>query len=213
MARRISVFAAIHKESTMKPFLVALSSVLALLIAHPGVAQTTVRVRGIISEAKADALRVESRDGRDITLHLAPGTQVSIAKAIGLADIPPGAYLGVTSVRGPDGRLVAKEVHTLPPQAPSGHMPWDLLPGSSMTNANLASTTRASGGNEITLTYKGGERKILVTPETAVVTFVPGSRADLRAGESIFAIAQVDGQGRFATQRVSVSKDGVKPPQ
>ena len=41
----------------------------------------------------------------------------------------------------------------------------------------------------------------------------PGSRADLKPGETIFTIARVADDGKFATQRVSVSKDGVKPPQ
>ena len=176
-------------------------------------AQASVRVRGTIREASADSLEVRSRDGRDITVHLAPGTQVAVAKPLKLADIKPGTYLGVTSVKGPDGRLVAKEVHTLPPQAPAGHMPWDLVPGSSMTNANLASTTRASGGNEITLAYEGGSQTILVSPQTPVVTFAPGSLADLKPGATIFTIARVEGDGTFSTQRVSVSKDGVKPPQ
>lgn len=197
----------------MKNLSVALLGALALVTSSVALAQANVRVRGTIAEASAEALKVKSRDGRDITVHLAPGAQVSVAKPIQLADIKPGTYLGVTSVKGADGRLVAKEVHTIPPQAPAGHMPWDLLPGSSMTNANLTSTTQASGGNEITLTYKGGAQKILVTPETAVVTFAPGTLADLKPGETIFTIARVEGDGRFMTQRVSVSKDGVKPPQ
>jgi len=190
-----------------------LALVVLALVSSVALAQATVRLRGTISEASGDLLKVKSRDGRDITVHLAPDTQVAVAKAIQLADLPKGAYLGVTSVKGPDGRLVAKEVHTLPPQAPAGHMPWDLVPGSSMTNANLTSTTQANGGNEITLTYKGGSQKILVTPQTAVVTFAPGGRADLKPGETLFTIARVEGDGTFMTQRVSVSKDGVKPPQ
>ena len=176
-------------------------------------AQANVRVRGTITALEGDVLSVKSRDGRDMKVHLAPDSQVAVAKAIKLSDIKPGTYLGVTSVKGPDGQLVAKEVHTIPPQAPAGHMPWDLLPGASMTNANLTSTAQASGGNEITLAYKDGSQKILVTPETAVVTFEPGSRSDLKPGETIFTIARVEGDGKFATQRVSVSKDGVKPPQ
>jgi hypothetical protein len=176
-------------------------------------AQANVRVRGTITALEGDVLSVKSRDGRDVKVQLAPDLQVSTAKAIKLSDIKPGTYLGVTSVAGPDGRLVAKEVHTIPPQAPAGHMPWDLLPNSNMTNANLTSTAQASGGDEITLTYKDGAQKILVTPETAVVTFAPGSRADLKPGETIFTIARVADDGKFATQRVSVSKDGVKPPQ
>lgn len=190
-----------------------LAALLLAFVSTVALAQTNVRVRGTITALKGDVLMVKTREGRDIQLNLAPDASISTAKAIKLQDIKAGTYIGVTSVKGADGRLVAKEVHTIPPQAPSGHMPWDLLPNSSMTNANLAATTQASGGNEITLKYKDGEQKILVTAETAVVTFEPGSRADLKPGETIFSSARVGDDGKFMAQRVSVSKNGVKPPQ
>jgi len=176
-------------------------------------AQTNVRVRGTITELKGDVLMVKSRDGRDIQVQLAPDTQVVVPKETTLAGFKPGSYVGVTSLKGPDGRLVARTVHALGPQVPSGHMAWDSIPGSMMTNANLTGTAQVSGGNELILKYKDGEQKILVTPETKYITFVPGSRADLKPGETIFSGARTAGDGRFMTQRVAVGKDGVKPPQ
>jgi hypothetical protein len=176
-------------------------------------AQTNVRVRGTITALNGDVLSVKSRDGRAIELNLAPDTQVVTAKATSLAEFKPGSYVGVTSVKGPDGRLVAKRVHALGPQVPSGHMAWDSMPDSLMTNANLTQTAQVSGGNELTLKYKDGEQKILVTPATEYFTFVPGSRADLKPGETIFSGARVGADGKYTTQRVAVSKDGVKPPQ
>jgi len=176
-------------------------------------AQTNVRVRGTITALEGDVLKVKSRDGRDIQLHLLPDTQVVTAKKTTLAEMGPNAYVGVTSVKGPDGRMVAKEVHAIGPQVPQMHGPWDSTPNSMMTNANIAATAQTSGGNELTLKYKDGEQKILVTPETEVVSFVPGSRTDLRPGETIFSGARVESDGKFVAPRVAVSKDGVKPPQ
>jgi hypothetical protein len=176
-------------------------------------AQAPQRVRGTITALQGDVLSVKSRDGRDIQLHLAPDTQVVTAKAATLADFKPGSYVGVTSVKGPGGRLVARRVHALGPQVPSGHMPWDSIPDSLMTNANVTGTAQVGGGNELTLKYKDGEQKILVTPQTEYFTFVPGSRADLRPGETIFTGARAGSDGKLTTQRVAVSKDGVKPPQ
>jgi hypothetical protein len=176
-------------------------------------AQTTVRVRGTVTELKGDVLTVKSRDGRDIQLNLAPNAQVVTTKATTLAEFKPGSYVGVTSVKGPDGRLVAKRVHALGPQVPSGHMAWDSMPDSLMTNANVTGTAQVSGGSELTLKYKDGEQKILVTPQTEYFTFVPGSRADLKPGETIFSGARAGDDGKLATQRVAVSKDGAKPPQ
>jgi hypothetical protein len=190
-----------------------LAVLLLALAATTVFAQTNVRVRGTITELNGDVLMVKSRDGRDIQLNLAPDTQVTTTKATTLAEFKPGSYVGVTSLKGPDGRLVARRVHALGPQVPSGHMGWDSIPDSLMTNANLTDIAQVSGGNELTLKYKDGEQKILVTPQTEYFTFVPGSRADLKPGETIFSGARVGDDGKFSTQRVAVSKDGVKPPQ
>ncbi|MGH8690452.1 MAG: hypothetical protein ACREUS_05425 [Burkholderiales bacterium] len=59
--------------------------------------------------------------------------------------------------------------------------------------------------------YKDGSQTILVPPGTPVVTFVPGSRADLKPGEYIWTSARQEG-GKLVSQRLNVSKDGVKPP-
>ena len=174
------------------------------------IAQAPMRVRGQITGLDGEVLSVRSRDGKDLKIHLAADLGVSTAKSVSLGELK-GKYVGVTAVS-KDGRLVAVEVHALPPQAKPGHMPWDLQPGSTMTNAHLEGIAQASGGNEITMNYQGGSQKILVPPGTPVVAFVPGSRADLKPGEWIFTLAGQQGD-KLATQRVSVSKDGVRPPQ
>jgi hypothetical protein len=61
------------------------------------------------------------------------------------------------------------------------------------------------------MNYQGGSQKILVPPGTPIVTFVPGSRADLKPGEWIFTVAGQQGD-KLTAQRISVSKNGVKPP-
>lgn len=176
-------------------------------------AQTNVRVRGTISALNGDVLSVKSREGRDIQLHLAPDVQIVTPKEVTLADFRPGSYVGVTSVKGPDGRLVAKTVHAIPPQVQSGHTPTDSQPNAMMTNANITSVTQLGSANELTLKYKDGEQKILVTPDTKYITFTPGTRADLKPGERIFSGARVEGDGRFVAPRVVVSKNRVNPPQ
>ena len=186
---------------------------LALMLSSAAVlAQSNMRVRGTISSLDGDVLSVKSREGKDLKLHLTPDAQVAVAKKLSLSDIKPGTYVGVTSVP-QGGKQVAKEVHLIPPAAPSGHMDWDLVPGSKMTNANLQAAVAAAGGNEITLKYKDGEQKILVTPQTEYYTFENGSRADLKPGETIFAGARMDNDGKLVAPRVAVSKNGVKPPQ
>ena len=183
-----------------------------VLFSSLAVAQAPTRVRGTITSLDGDVLSVKSRDGKEIKVQLTPDAQVSTTKRATMADFKPGSYVGVTSVKGPDGRLVARRVHALGPQVPQMHAAWDSMPDSMMTNANLERSAQVSGGNELTLKYKDGEQKILVTPQTEFFTFAPGSRADLKPGETIFTGARNEG-GKLITQRISVSKDGVNPPQ
>lgn len=173
-------------------------------------AQAPTRVRGTITSLEGDVLSVKSRDGSDVKVHLTSDVGVATAKTTTLAELK-GKPVGVTAMS-KDGKMVAVEVHALPPTVPQGHTPWDLQPGSTMTNATLEGVANVSGGNEITMTYKDGTQKIVVPPGTPIVMFVPGSRADLKPGEFIFTTARNEG-GKLVTQRVSVSKDGVKPPQ
>jgi hypothetical protein len=173
--------------------------------------QTTSRVRGTITGLNGDALSVKTREGKDVQLQLAPDAAVFVAKATTLAEIKPGTYLGSTTMKRADGTLIAKEVHTLSPQVPQGHIPWDLEPGSMMTNANLTGVAKATGGQEITLQYKDGSQKILVPPGTPIVTFLPGDKSALKPGETIFTSARVEADGKMSVQRIQVSKDGVRP--
>jgi hypothetical protein len=181
-----------------------------VLISSLAIAQTPTRVRGTITALDGDVLSVKSRDGKDLKVHLASNVGVTTAKRTTLEELK-GKYVGVTAVE-KGGRLVALEVHAIPPQAKPGHFPWDLAPNSTMTNANLDGVAQASGGNEITLNYQGGSQKILVPPGTPIVAFDPGSRADLKPGESIWTNARTEADGKIVSERLNVSKGGVKPP-
>ena len=173
-------------------------------------AQSNMRVRGTITSLDGNVLSVKSRDGKELKLNLTPDAQVSVAKKLQLSDIKPGTYVGVTSVQ-QGGRQVAKEVHLIAPTVPAGHIDWDLVPGSKMTNANLQAAVKSAGGNEITLKYKDGEQKILVPNGTPIVGFDNGERSALKKGETIWTNARVEGDGKLVANRIQVSKDGVKP--
>ena len=190
-------------------FLFAVST---LLLASLSAQAQNMRVRGTVTSLDGDVLSVKTREGKDVKIQLAPDAQVVTTKKVSAGEFKPGSYVGVTSVKGPDGRLLAKRVHALGPQVPQMHGAWDGIPNSMMTNSNITSITKAGKGNELTLTNKDGEQKILVDAETEYYNFVPGTRADLKKGETIFTGARVDGD-KLLAQRVTVSKDGVKPPQ
>ncbi|HSQ03009.1 MAG TPA: DUF5666 domain-containing protein [Burkholderiales bacterium] len=176
-------------------------------------AQNNVRVRGTITAFENNVLSVKSRDGKDLKVRLSDNAAVVTAKAITLADLKAGDYVGVTGVRAPDGARVAREVHTIARTVPEGHGPWDLEPGSTMTNANIDAIVQQSGDRELTLKYKDGTQKIRVPEKTPIVTQVPADRSALKTGEYIFTIAQAAPDGSLTASRIQVSKDGVRPPQ
>jgi len=175
-------------------------------------AQTSVRVRGTITGIEGNVLSVKSRDGRDLKVTLADDVAVSVAKAIRFEDIKPGDKLGVTSMPGADGTPVAVEVHYLPPGVPEGQGPWDLQPGSTMTNAIVAAIVAATDTRELTLQFQGTTQKIAVPENAALARAVPGSRSDRGVGEYVFSVAQGANEQNLSAARIQVSKDGVRPP-
>ena len=94
-----------------------------------------------------------------------------------------------------------------------GHRPWDLQPGSTMTNATVAQMVKSVDGDVITLKYKDGEKKIIVTPQTVIVTYVPGDKSELKPGAKIFiAAAAKKDDGTLEAAAISVGRDGIVPP-
>jgi hypothetical protein len=141
-------------------------------------------------------------------------TVVGIVKA-SLSDIKIGSFVGATTVPGPDSEPKAVEVHIFPESmrgTGEGSRPYDLKPNSSMTNATVAENVVANDGHTLIVKYKGGDKKVEVSPDTPIVTFVPGEKSDLKAGAQVIAFMKQLPDGSFETSRVSVGRDGLTPP-
>jgi hypothetical protein len=138
-------------------------------------------VRGTITGLDGDVLSVKSREGKDLKIKLSPKFGVRYAKALTLADIKPGDFVGPASRKRADGTLEAISLQVFTPdrrgQVPEGHMPWDLEPGSLMTNAIVAGMVQTSKGRELTLKY--GRRKSLRPQGSPRFTALPGDRSML----------------------------------
>ncbi|MBI2316888.1 MAG: hypothetical protein HYY28_13580 [Betaproteobacteria bacterium] len=178
-------------------------------------AQAPTRIRGTVTGLDGNVLSLKSRDGKDLKVKLADNVTVSAAKSVALADIKPGDFVGPASRPGPDGKLVAISLQVFPAAlrgvVPEGHTPWDLEPGSMMTNAIVATVAQAPNGRELKLEYKGGTQTVVVPAGVPVFTTVPGDRSLLVPGATIFTIARPGPDGALSSARISVSKDGVRP--
>lgn len=170
-------------------------------------------VRGTVTTFDGQAIVVASREGKPVTVTLHENVNVSGTKAITLADLKPGTPLGVTTIKRADGQLVAIDVRPIPPTARLGLSPFDLQPESTMTNATLEGQVVSAGGTELVVNPGGGALKVLVPAGTPMSQAVPGNRADIKPGETIFVAARREADGKLTAVRVQVSTNGVKPTQ
>ncbi|MHB8353951.1 MAG: hypothetical protein ACYDCF_05870, partial [Burkholderiales bacterium] len=156
------------------------------------------------------------REGQDVKIHMTDTTKVNILSPIKLGNIKQGSFVGVTALQnGPENSLQALEVHLFPETlrgTGEGHYAWDLEPGSSMTNANVDAIVNVNDGKELVLSYKGGNQKIIVPQGVPLVTFIPSDKSQLTPGAKVLVITQQAEDGSLTALRISVGKDGMKPP-
>jgi hypothetical protein len=178
-------------------------------------AEDAIRIRGTIESVDGPVYLVKNRDGAEMKLTVADNPlYVAIAPAT-MADIKPGMFVGSAGTMQPDGTQKAIEVHIFPESmrgTGEGHYDWDLKPNTKMTNANVEQTVGGVDGQMLSVKYKDGEKKLLVTPETVVVTYVPGSKDDLKPGTRIFVgAAKKMPDGTLQTPRITYGRNGAGP--
>src|ERR1700726_941000 len=205
----------VRRSTLIRPLvvvaMVAASSFYAIAQQPP----TPSRVRGTIEAVDGDVLSVKSRSGEDVKLRMADDMRVVGIIKISLSDIKLGSFIGATTVPGPDGSQNAVEVHVFPEAmrgTGEGSRPYDLRPNSTMTNATVAESVAGNDGHTLLVKYKDGEKKVVVSPETPVVTYVPADKSDLKEGAKVIAFVKKLPDGSFETDRISVGRDGLTPP-
>jgi hypothetical protein len=186
------------------------------LIGAAAVAQpaATMRVRGSIDKVDANSIVIKERNGETMTFALADNLSVNEVLAIDPAAIQSGSFIGTAAVPGADGKLAALEVLVFAESARGtgeGHSPWDLQPGSTMTNATVAAIAPAPKGRTMTLHYKDGEKTIFVPDGIPVVTLKPADRSLLVPGARVIVTAQ-NRNGQPTALRITAGRDGFAPP-
>jgi hypothetical protein len=199
--------------------LIGAAAVCLMLTGSDGFAQQpqTVRVRGTVEAADGPMITVKSRDGQTTyKVKLTDNAAVRGIVKAAFSDIQANSFIGVTGMPQADGSQKAVEIHIFPEAmrgTGEGFRPWDLVPNSTMTNATVAQMVKGVAGDEITLKYKDGEKKIVVAPDTTIVTYVPGDKSELKPGAKIFiAAANKKEDGTLEAAAVSVGRDGITPP-
>ena len=151
-----------------------------------------VRVRATVEKIDGGVLTVKTRDGTEMKLKLADNAPVNEIVKASLADVKPGAYVAVTGMPQPDGSQKALAVFIFAEAQrglAEGYRPWDFAPNSTMTNATVDNQVAGVQGQTLTVKYKDGEQKVLVTPATEITAATKKSAADLKPGQKISVFA------------------------
>ena len=206
------------KISSLIPrVLMASLTALAVLASAASAQQSpTVRIRGSIETVDGSLLTVKSRDGTELKVRVTDNVAVFGVAKTEISEIKQGSYIGVSAIPEPDGTQKAFAVHIFPENqrgAAEGFRPWDARPNSTMTNATVAETVAGTDGQNILVKYKDGEKKVVVPPDTPIVTFVAGEKSELKPGAKIiiFSAAKKE-DGTLEAARVNVGRDGITPP-
>ncbi len=201
----------------MRPPLFLAVSILALSASASAQQAPTAALRGIIERVAPDreSFDVKMRDGGERTLQLPRDAKVARVVAASLADVKPGVYVGVAAVPGDGEALKALEIHIFPESmrgVGEGFRPFDLAPGSTMTNGDVNARVERVDGAQIVVAYKGGEQTIAIDKSTPIVAIEPGGLGDLMVGAAIVARGGAGEGGSYEASRIVVGVNGVTPP-
>jgi hypothetical protein len=169
------------------------AAAVALLFTTAVFAQQPGRIRGQIEKADGGTLSLKTRDGSMLDVKVADDARVAALVKASLSDIKNDSFIGVAGMPRPDGSIEAFSVHIfLPAQrgvVADRHFGWDAKPGSTMTNAYVESSVTEKDGQAVMVKFKEGEKKIIVTPTTAITAVAPGNKDELKPGAQIIIMA------------------------
>src|SRR5262245_3941202 len=204
--------------SRMPRMFVASLAALSVLTSVAWAQQTPAptRIRGTIEVVDGPVMTVKTREGEDLKVRMTDNVAVFAVVKTSLSEIKEGSYIGVTGMPQSDGTQKAIAVHIFPENqrgAAEGFRPWDRQPNSTMTNATVAQTVKGTDGQNILVKYKDGEKKVVVPPDTPIVTFVASDKSEVKPGAKliIFGAIRKD-DGSLEANRVNVGRDGITPP-
>ncbi|MET0630364.1 MAG: hypothetical protein ABWY92_05820 [Xanthobacteraceae bacterium] len=176
--------------------------------------QQTVRIRGPIQAVDGSTLTVKAGEAGDLKVKLADNVAVFGVVKASLADIKPGAFIGVGATPQADGSQRAIQIMIFADVqrgTGEGHRPWDR-PNTTMTNATVDQTVAGVDGQVVTVKYKDGEKKIIVPPDAVIRAYMVGSKDELKPGANIMIVrATKQPDGTFGADRVNVGRDGIAP--
>ena len=178
-------------------------------------AQEPIRLRGTIERIEGPIFVLKTRYGAQVKLTIADSPELIAAVKSSITDIKLGTFIGSIAKLQPDGTQRATEVHIFPDsmRTITEDLSRDLTSQNQITNANVENIVAGADGHLLTVKDKHGEKKLLVSMDAPIVTFVSGDKSDLKAGVAIFVPdAKKEPGGLLQTSVIIYGRDGLAPP-
>jgi len=180
-------------------------------------------VRGAVASFSPGDLVVRAGT-RTMDVTLQPPLHVYERARASLADVKVGDFIGVTTVKQPDGSEQASEVHIFPEAlrglGEGSRMMTQGAAGSRMTNGAVSGTRMTSGavsgsrlsngsvagrnGSSLVVQYAGGSLQVALPADTKVTRLEETSRP-LAPGDQVVVLATRAANGSLSTNRVLLS--------
>lgn len=214
--------------STVLPFVISIIALSAAAIA-PAFPQSwpagVTPVRGVVASISDHVMTVRSQTGL-VTIRLGSPLKVFARTPSDLAHVSSNTFVGVTSVKQPDGSESATEINIFPEElrgvgegsylmhpdpdssARSSRMTNGTVSGAGATNDSTrqsrmtnGTVSTNSGASTLSVAYSGGVEVIRVPPDVRVTTLTP--RTDqLKQGDQVFVLARKQTDGSLITTRI-----------
>ena len=189
--------------------ILAVSFLAACMGASPVRAQVeqAARVAGTVERVDGGNLVIKTAQA-DKTVHIASDAAVFALVKATLTDVKPGVFVGVGATPQPDDSQRAIRVVIFPESMRGlgeGHRPWDR-PGTTMTNATVDTAVTGVDGQLVTVKYKGGEKKVVIRPDTLIATYVNADKSELKPGASVSVTGVTKANGEVEARRIVVDR-------
>jgi hypothetical protein len=172
-------------------------------------------VRGVVTSASGDVLTVNSQTGL-VNIHLGRALKVYKRTPSDLAHVNSESFVGVTSVKQPDGSERATNINIFPEELRGiGEGSYLMNPAQSanssrMTNGTVAgpasrmtngTVSTKSGAATLSVQYSGGMQTINVPRDVSVTALTP-TADKLQPGDNVFVLAKTQKDGSFITTSI-----------
>ena len=182
-------------------------------------------IRGTIATISADQLVIKADTGA-VTLKLTQPMPVYQPGPGTLADVKDSTFIGVTTVKQPDGSERATEIHIFPealrgtgegsrmmaprPSAAASRMTNGNVSGSRMTNGSATQSRMSNGsvsnsnGSTFVVSYAGGSQTVTVPPSTPV-TEIKAVSTKLVTGDTVTVLVTKAPDGSLTADKAFIA--------